>query len=164
MRRLAALLLAPLLASCQPPDIRVHAAFLGGALAFVAADRDDADSSFCWKDAAVIDDQAQPVWQFSDDGLSECRRLLPLFYGVAPDGSEGAAPAAPLEPGRLYILVGNATAQVFGAFSLSRAGNGRLVHNVDPDSPIAVAIRDRWWERPRTPIEPPGPAAGNSAP
>ena len=39
LRLLAPLLLAPALASCQPPDIVVHAAFIGRSLAFVAADR-----------------------------------------------------------------------------------------------------------------------------
>lgn len=146
LRRLAPLLLVPWLASCQPPDIRVHAAFIGGALAFVSAKGGDG-GNFCWKDAAVVDDGLRPAWRFTASGTGDCGPLLPLFYGRAPAGAEPAAPARPLEPGRLYLVVGDATASVSGAFALSRAGNGRIVHNVDPDSPAAAELRRRWWAK-----------------
>ena len=137
-------LLAPLLGSCQPPDVRVHAAFIGRALAFVSAKGGDG-GSFCWKDATVVDATLRPAWRFTAPGTGECRALLPLFYGRAPDGAETVAAARPLEPGRLYVLVGDATASVSGAFALSRVGKGQLVTNVDPDSPAAAELRRRWW-------------------
>jgi hypothetical protein len=143
MRSLLLLLLAALLASCQPPEVRVHAAFIGQALAFVSAEGGDGGNS-CWKDAAVVDDTLRPAWRFTAEGNGECRALLPLFYGRAPDGAESPAPARPLEPGRLYILVGDATASVSGAFALSRVGDGLLAHNVDPESPAAAELRRRW--------------------
>ena len=55
--------------------------------------------------------------------------------------------AARLEPGRLYLLVGAATASVSGAFALTRSGSVWIVHNVDPDSPAAEALRRAWWNR-----------------
>jgi hypothetical protein len=161
MRRcLAALLLAPLLGSCQPPDIIVHAAFIGHALAFVAADPDDAESGFCWREATVLDDSLQPAWRFEAPGSGACDGLVPLFYGRDLDGAESAAPARRLEPGRLYLVEGDAIASVYGAFALTRTGKGFLVHNVDPQSPAAAALRERWW-RSRTPGPPPAgePAA-----
>ena len=135
---------ALLLASCQPPQVLVRAAFLDGALAFVSAKEGDG-GNFCWREAAVVDDTLRPAWRFTASGLGECRGLLPLFYGRPPAGARSPAPARPLEPGRLYLFVGDATAQVSGAFALSRAGNGLVVHNVDPDSPAAAALRRRWW-------------------
>ncbi|HYJ81466.1 MAG TPA: hypothetical protein VEW26_01305 [Allosphingosinicella sp.] len=142
LRRLASLLLAPLLASCQPPGMVVRAGFIGDSLAFVSA---DSGSGFCWKEAAVVDDRLRPAWRFSGPGTGECRALLPLVYGKAPEGTETGTEAARLEPGRLYLFIGDATAEVSGAFSLTRAGQSTIVHNVDPDSPPAKAIRERWW-------------------
>jgi hypothetical protein len=147
LRRLAPLLLAPLIASCQPPEIVVRAAFLGNALAFVAADSGETGSAFCWKEAAVVDDALRPVWAFAGPGTGDCRRLFPLFYGRAPDGAETRVGAGRLEPGRLYVLVGDATAGVSGAFALTRSGNVWIVHHVDPESPPADSIRRRWWNR-----------------
>ena len=149
LRRLAPLLLAPLLASCKPPDVRVHAAFVAGALAFVPAKGGDG-GNFCWQEAAVVDDSLRPAWRFTAQGTGECKGILPVFYGRVPDGAVAAAPARPLEPGRLYLFVGDATASVSGAFALSRAGKGRIIHNVDPDSPAAAELRRRWWASLRT--------------
>jgi hypothetical protein len=143
--RLAPLAFAALLASCQPPEIVVEAAFVGGALAFVAADRGDPGGGLCWKEAVVVDDELRPAWRFTAPGTGECGRLLPLFYGRAPAGADMATSPRPLEPGRLYLFLGDATAGVRGAFTLSRAGRGRVVHNVDPDSPAAAELRRRWW-------------------
>lgn len=160
LRRLAPLLLAPLLASCQPPEIVVRAGFVGTALAFVAADSGDPGSNLCWSDGTVVDDALRPVWRFAGPRTGECGRLFPLFYGRAPGGAETVTPASPLEPGRLYLFIGDATADVFGAFAFTRAGNTRIVHNVDPDSPAAKALRERWWQRTNAGIDdsPPPPA------
>ena len=158
--RFAPLLLAPLLASCQPPELAVRAAFLGNALAFVAADPGESDSAFCCSEGIVVDDRLRPVWRFTGPRTGECGRLFPLFYGRAPDGAETAIPASRLEPGRLYLFIGDATAGVSGAFALSRAGSARIVHNVDPDSPAAAALRQGWWQqaRPAMADSPPPPA------
>jgi hypothetical protein len=146
-RRFVPLLLAPLLASCQPPDIVVRAGFLGNALAFVAADPGDSGSPFCWSEVNVVDDRLRPVWRFTAPLGGECNGLFPLLYGRAPEGGETAIAAARLEPGRLYLLIGQATAGVHGAFALTRAGSSTIVHNVDPDTPAADALRQRWWNR-----------------
>lgn len=148
VRRVLPLLLAPLLASCQPADIAVRAVFLGNALAFVAADPGDADSNWCWSEGAVVDDELRPVWRFTGPTTGECHRLFPLVYGRAPNGAKTAVKAAPLEPGRLYLFIGDATASLSGAFALSRAGKARIVHHVDSDSPAAAALRERWWRLP----------------
>lgn len=147
LRPFLALLLAPLLASCQPPDIHVRAAFIGNALAFIPVDSDDDDSIWCWSEATVTDGSLRPVWQFDGSRTGDCRTLFPLYYGRAPDGAETAVKPARLEPDRLYVLIGNATAQVFGAFSLTQDGNLWTVHNVDPASPAADSIRQSWWGR-----------------
>lgn len=147
MRALLALLLAPLVSSCQPPDIAAEAAFVHGRLAFVAAASGTADAEGCWSRGTVIDDAARPVWEFSGDGTGACRRLFPLFFGRAPAGTETTRAAAPLEPGRLYVLTADATGDVRAAFSLSRAGEMTMVHNVDPDSPPAEALSRLWWDR-----------------
>jgi hypothetical protein len=147
LRRLAPLLLAPVLASCQPPDLAVRAEFLGNALAFVAADPGNSDSSFCWSEGTVIDDSLRVVWRFTGPRTGECGTLFPLYYGQAPKGSETAIPASRLEPGRLYLFIGDAAADVHGAFAFTRAGSARIVHNVDPGSPAADALRQRWWQR-----------------
>jgi hypothetical protein len=148
--RLAPLLLAPLLGSCQPGDIRVEAAFIGRALAFVAAEGGNGGDGFCWKDATVVDDSLRPAWRFTAPGTGECRSLLPLFYGRPPAGADAGAPARPLEPGRLYLFVGDATANVSGAFILGRSGKGLLIRNVDPGSPAAAELRRRWWAKLRS--------------
>lgn len=129
----------------------MHAIFIGGRLAFVAADQDQADSRFCWKDAVVVDDRLQPAWQFTAPGTGECGRILPLSYGRAPAGATTTVRARRLEPGRLYILIGDATASVDGAFSFSRAGDRVRAHNVDPDSPSATAVREAWWRARQNP-------------
>ncbi|HEY0130917.1 MAG TPA: hypothetical protein VGB57_05880 [Allosphingosinicella sp.] len=145
--RFIPLILAPLLASCQPPGVAVRAAFFGNALTFVAADPGQADATACWREGIVVDDSLRPVWRFSSPGTGECRRLFPLSYGRAPEGAESEIKASPLEPGRLYLFIGDATAQVSGAFALTRAGSARIVHNVDPDSPAAAALRQGWRRR-----------------
>jgi hypothetical protein len=160
LRRLAPLLLAPLLASCQPPGITVHAAFFGNALAFVAVDPGDSSSVFCWSGGTVIDDRLRPVWQFTGPRTGECGKLFPLYYGQAPEGAVTAVPASPLEPGRLHLFIGDATAEVSGAFAIIEAGSARIVHNVDPDSPAAAELRERWWRKTRPGIaDDPPPAA-----
>jgi hypothetical protein len=146
LRGLTPLLLAPLLASCQPPNLTVRAEFRGNALAFVAADGGSSDSSFCWGEATVVDDSLRAVWRFTGPRTGECGNLFPLFYGRAPEGSETAVPASPLEAGRLYLFIGDATAEVSGAFAFTQAGSARIVHNVDPRSPAAEALRRRWWK------------------
>lgn len=149
LRRSAPLLLAPLLASCQPPELTVRAAFFGGALAFIAADPGEADSVECWREGTVVDDRLRPVWSFRAPGTGECRKLFPLFYGRAPAGAETSVQAGRLEPGRLYLFIGDATAGIAGAFALTQAGSTRIVHNVDPDSPAADSLRQSWWARTR---------------
>ncbi len=147
--RLAPLLLAPLIASCRPPDLTVSAAFIGNALVFVAADAGDSDFAFCWSEGIVVDDGLRPVWRFAGPRTGKCGTLFPLFYGRAPEGAETVTPASPLEPGRLYLFIGDATAQVSGAFAFTQAGSARTVHNVDPDSPAADLLRQRWRQRAR---------------
>lgn len=148
VRRLAFLLMAPLLlASCQAPHYTVRAAFVGNALAFVAADPGEADAVGCWREGTVIDDRLRPVWGFSGPGTGQCRALFPLLYGRPPEGTETTVRASGLEPGRLYLFIGNATARVSGAFSFTRSGSIRIVHNVDPDSPAAESLQSRWWRQ-----------------
>jgi len=146
--RFVPLLLAPLLASCQSPDILVRAAFLGNSLVFIPVDSGDNDSIWCWREAAVLDGSLRPAWQFEGSRTGDCRALFPLSYGRSPEGAETVVKPARLEPDRLYVLVGNATAEVYGAFSLSQAGNLWTVENVDPSSPAPVSIRQAWWDRP----------------
>ncbi|HYW14731.1 MAG TPA: hypothetical protein VE891_01065 [Allosphingosinicella sp.] len=145
--RLAPLLLAPLLASCQPPEIAARAVFYGDALAFIAADPGDSDEVGCWDAGTVVDDSLRPVWRFSGPGRGECGKLFPLFYGRAPEGAETAIEATRLEPGRLYLFIGDSTAGISGAFAFTQAGNTRIVHDIDPDSPAADLVRQRWWAR-----------------
>lgn len=145
LRRLVPLILAPLLGSCQPPEIVVHAVFLGNALAFVPGDGDDA--ALCWKEGLVVDDSLKPSWRFAASGTGECRGLFPLVYGRPPAGAGDLEAPRSLEPGRLYLFEGNVVGPVSGVFALSRAGRGLIVHNVDPDSPAAAALRERWWAR-----------------
>lgn len=149
LRAVLPLALVPLLASCQPPDILVRAAFIGNALVFVAADPGESGSIHCWKEGAVIDHRLRPAWQFAGPGTGDCRALFPLHFGRAPDGTETTTGPARLEPGRLYLFIGNATAEVHGAFSFTRSGDVWMVHEIDPDSPAAAALRKAWWERPR---------------
>jgi peptidoglycan/LPS O-acetylase OafA/YrhL len=146
-RRVAPLLFAPLLASCQPPDVVVRAGFIGNALAFVATDPGDSSSFFCWSEGTVVDDRLRPVWRFTGPRTGECEEIFPLVYGQAPSGALTQVEAAPLEPGRLYLFIGNATAGIYGAFAFTRAGTTRLVHNVDPDSPAADSLRQRYWRQ-----------------
>ncbi|MGA9580802.1 MAG: hypothetical protein WBR13_02400 [Allosphingosinicella sp.] len=163
LRRIAPLLLAPLLVSCQPPEIVVRAGFVGKALAFVAADSGDSGSSLCWSEGTVVDDALRPVWRFAGPRTGQCGGLFPIFYGRAPRGAETVTAASPLEPGRLYLFIGDATAGVSGAFAFTRAGSTRIVHNVDPDSPAAQALRERWWQQLRSGVDgtpPPPPQAG----
>lgn len=160
LRRLAPLLLAPLLASCQPPQYAVRAVFIGNALAFVAGPG-QADATGCWREGTVIDDSLRAVWGFRGSGTGECRNLFPIYYGRPPEGAGTAVPASPLEPGRLYLFVGDATGEVSGAFALSRAGSARIVHHVDPDSPAADALRQRWWRTGRRAAGAAPPAAGS---
>jgi hypothetical protein len=160
LRRFAPLLLAPLLASCQPPNLAVRAEFRDNALVFVAADPGNSDSTFCWSEATIVDDSLRPVWRFTGPRTGDCGKLFPLYYGRAPEGSETAIPASPLEPGRLYLFVGDATAEVSGAFAFTQAGSARIVHNVDSRSPAAESLRQRWWQRnPGIDDNPPPPAA-----
>jgi hypothetical protein len=159
MRRLfASLLVAPLLASCQPPEFEVRAAFIGDALVFIAADGGDPGAESCWSEGTVVDDGLRAVWRFTGPRTGRCGALFPLFYGRAPAGAETAVRPARLEPGRLYLFVGDATAGVSGAFALTRAGTTRLVHNVDPDSPAADSLLERWW---RSRAGPPAAGAGS---
>lgn len=146
-RRFAALLLALPLASCQPPDLALRAAFFGNALAFVAADPGESDRAGCWREGAVVDDRLRAVWRFGGPGTGRCDTLLPLYYGRAPEGSRTDIPAERLEPGRLYLFVGDATGEVHGAFAFTRAGTARIVHNVDSSAPAARSLRQRWWQR-----------------
>jgi hypothetical protein len=156
---LAPLLAAPLLASCQPPEYRVRAAFVGNALAFVA-DPGEADAVGCWRQGTVVDDRLRPVWSFSGPGTGECGKLFPLFYGRPPAGTETAVRPSRLEPGRLYLLIGDATAAVSGAFSFTQSGSTRIVHDVDPDSPAADSLRTRWWRQRSAPPAAAGGGAG----
>lgn len=147
LRPLLPLLLAPLLGSCQPPDILVRAVFFGNALAFVAVDSGDSESIYCWREGAVVDASLRPAWQFGGPAKGDCRKILPIHYGRPPEGTDTSAGPARLEPGRLYLLTGNAVAHVRGAFSFTRSGDVWMVHNVDPDSPAAAAIQQAWWNR-----------------
>lgn len=144
LRLLGMLPAALLLTSCQPSEIAVRGAFVGGTLAFVAADPGDPNPRLCWREAIVVDDGLRPVWRFTAPRTGRCAGLFPLFYGRAPAGAETAIPAAPIEPGRLYLFIGDATAEASGAFSLERAGPRRVVHNLDPDSPAAAGLLQRW--------------------
>lgn len=159
LHRFAPLLLAPLIASCQPPNLAVRAVFLDNALAFIAADPGNSDSTFCWSEGTVVDDSLRAVWRFTGPRTGECGKLFPLYYGRAPKGAEMAIPALPLEPGRLYLFVGDATAEVSGAFAFTRAGSARIVHNVDSRSPAADALRQRWWQRAAAGIDDSAPPA-----
>jgi hypothetical protein len=143
-RSLGPLLAAILLASCQPSEVAVRAAFVGGALAFVAADRGDPNPALCWREAIVVDDRARPAWRFTAPRTGRCAGLFPLFYGRAPAGAETAVPAEPIEPGRLYLFIGDAVAEAHGAFTITRAGSIRSIDDVDPDSPAAADLRRRW--------------------
>jgi hypothetical protein len=147
LRRLAPLLLAPLIASCQPPELTVRAAFIGKHLVFVAVDGGDSDSTGCWREGVVVDEGVRPVWRFTGPGAGECRKLFPLLYGRAPAGTRTAIEASSLGHGRLYLFIGDSTGAVSRAFAFSRAGSARIVHNVDPDSPAAASLRERWWKR-----------------
>jgi hypothetical protein len=162
LRRFATLLLAPLLASCQPPEYAVRAAFSGNALIFVAADPRQADAEACWREGIVIDDDLRPVWRFQSMGTGDCLRLFPLYYGRAPDGAGTTLKASRLEPGRLYLFIGDATAGVSGAFSFTQAGRARIVHNADPDSAAADSIRRRWWQLTRPGIADGAPPAAET--
>lgn len=137
-----------LLASCQAPRVLVHAAFIEGALAFVAADPDEGDVRLCWRSAVVVDDRAEPAWAIEAPGTGECRRALPIFYGRTPAGASAPTAPRPLEPGRLYLFLGGGgDGALEGAFAFSRSGGRTIVHNVDPDSPAAAELRSRWWAR-----------------
>ncbi len=146
LRLFVPVLLAPLLASCQPPEFAVRAAFSGNVLVFVSADPGGSEATACWREGVVVDDSLRPAWRFAGPGTGECGRFLPIRYGRAPEGTRTVREAARLEPGRLYLFIGDATGEVSGAFALTRAGRARIVHNVDPGSPAAGALRQRWWQ------------------
>jgi len=141
---LALLLLAPLLGSCQRPEIEVRAAFLDDVLVFVAADPGDADAEGCWTGLTIVDDSARRAWEFS---AAHCDRLFPYRVGT-PLSTDRLRRGLGLETGRLYIVTGetSGSASVSGAFALSRAGDRLIVHNVDPASPAARAVRSRFWQ------------------
>lgn len=148
VRAVAALLALAALASCAAPRVVVHAAFLGDALAFVAADPGESAIRMCWNEAAVVDDRGEPVWRLEAPGLGECRPVLPLYYGRTPPGASPAVAPRRLEPGRLYLFDGGGSdGSLAGAFALTRAGGRTIVHNVDPDAPAAADLRSLWWAR-----------------
>ena len=160
LRALSALAALLLLGSCAPPQVVVHAAFIGSALAFVAADPEDADVRMCWNGAVVVDDRVEPVWQITAPGLGECRPVLPVFYGRTPQGASATLAPRRLEPGRLYLFLGGGSdGSLGGAFALSRAGERTIVHNVDPESTAAADLRARWWARRNAPAPAPSPSA-----
>lgn len=152
IRTFSALASLLLLASCAPPQVLVHAAFIGQALAFVAADPDDSDIELCWEGAVVVDDRAQAAWSVESPGVGDCRPVLPIFYGRTPPGSSASVAARPLEPGRLYLFLGGGSdGDLKGAFAFTRSGSRTIVHNVDPESPAAAELRRRWWARSQDP-------------
>ena len=146
IRALAASAAFLLLGSCQGPDIVVEAAFVGNRLAFVAADPGETGDGSCWNGALVVDDRLEPVWQTDSPADGTCRWVLPLIYGRAPPGDSTLVAARRLEPGRLYLFLGD-TSWLVAAFALSRAGDRTIVHNVDPESIPASDLRVRYWRR-----------------
>ena len=153
--------LAFLLGSCSPPAIIAKAVFLGSALAFVSEGGDDDDLTYCWSEAAVVDDSGRPAWRFSGEFGGGCGKTFPLFYGEAPNGAEVEVPAAKLAPGRLYVLVGRTMAEVDGAFWLTRAGASTVIHNLDPSDSAAQAAREAFWRSERS--DPPVPAVEDAS-
>ena len=143
-RAFRVLLLASLFASCKPGTYRAEAVFIDGKLAFVDAKGGNFNGG--WQELAVLDGEARPIWSFTHGRGGECRSVFPIFYGRPPDGATNTAPPVRPEAGRLYVLVGDLTESVEGAFVLERRGQGMAVRNVDPASPAAAAIRERWWK------------------
>jgi hypothetical protein len=138
IRRFAAAALFLLLASCKPGTYRAHADFLGGRLAFVHPEGRALNG--CWQELKVVGERGV-AWRFTHPGVGECANVFPLFYGRVPEGAAETVPAARLEPGRLYVLDGDLTLTLEGAFVLDRAQGRLSVRNVDPRSPEAQRLR-----------------------
>lgn len=144
LRLAAAVASASLLGSCQPEEIRALAGFQGTRLTFTAA---DGEPHGCWRRAELLDEALGVAWAFEGDGLGDCGPLLPLRYGAAPPRTRDTVPARPLEPGRLYVLLGDATSTVHGGFLLTRTGKRTSIQNFDPNAPAVRAIVERRWRQ-----------------
>jgi|GEM_PF-4446336 len=145
LKAAAAAILFLACASCSR-DFAVKAAFIDGRLAFVLGDGAPREPPSCLEDLAVSDQRGGIAWAIDDvpyGGGEKCSAGFPLLYGQVPLGARETVPARPLRPSELYVISGFGGDPYKGAFALIRDGRRLSVENLDPDSPPALAARDR---------------------
>jgi hypothetical protein len=122
-------------------------------LVFEGGENGEKSYPWCWQDFTVASEDGQPVWAFEvpygafSDG-DRCGAHFPLAYGQAPARAETTIAAAPVQPGRLYVIHGSAAGMLEGAFRVTRSGDVLTIENVDPEAPAAMEARERlsaWW-------------------
>jgi hypothetical protein len=124
----------------------VKAVFIDGRLAFIAGESAPRGPLWCLEDFAVGSQQGDIAWAIDDvpfGGDEKCSAGFPLRYGQVPPGAKETVPARPLRPRELYIITGYGGDPYEGAFVLFREGRRLSVENLDPNSPAALAARDR---------------------
>jgi hypothetical protein len=145
LKAAAAAILVLACASCSR-DFAVKAVFIDGRLAFIAGGGAPQGPPWCLEDFAVGSQQGEIAWAIDDvpyGGGGRCAAGFPLRYGQVPPGAKETVPARPLRPRELYIVTGFGGDPYEGAFVLNRDGRRLSVENLDPDSPEALAARDR---------------------
>lgn len=144
MRRLLPLLAATLALTACSPSVPVKAVLVEGRVTFTGADPDGRRVP-CPGSFAILAEDGAPVWRIDQDGRHEgpgCAFRFPVTYGQPPAGFTASAAAAPLEPGRLYVIAGDGG--LYGAFSLRGSGAAAAIDNVDAGSARAQEIRRRY--------------------
>jgi hypothetical protein len=153
----AATILVLMLGSCTRSYL-VTASFEGGALLFKTENDKRTFHPWCWNNFTVINEDARAVWEFevpygAFSGREPCGPNFPIRYGQPPERAETLIPAERLQVGRLYVIEGQASGMLEGAFKIERVDGGYKIRNVNPTNDAAVLTRDAYydWERDHSP-------------
>ncbi|WP_158703061.1 hypothetical protein [Allosphingosinicella vermicomposti] len=139
---LATASLALLLSACSP-SAPVKAVLVDGRVTFVG-DTPDGRKAPCPQSFAILAEDGGPAWRIDQAGPWEgpgCAFRFPATYGQPPAGFAAAQAPQPLEPGRLYVILGDGG--LHGAFSFQKDGADTVIRNVDAGSAQAQEIRRR---------------------